>query len=240
MEKVLLYIFIFLFALILISIIVCYLKIDVSFYDVKNKKIDKNIKLMVLSDLHNRNIYKKLEILILKHNPDIIICGGDMVNEKIKKTDNFLKLTKLFRKYDTYYTFGNHEDELVDDEFEKYVKMINKTSVILLNSKNTDLSKNIKLYGLDNEEETYMKFGKLCLSEGFIVSRLGEFDKKKFNILIAHNPLEFLSYVDVNADLVLSGHVHGGLVRLPLIGPLLSPDYTFLPKYSQGLYKKNN
>ena len=39
---------------------------------------------------------------------------------------------------------------------------------------------------------------------------------------------------------MLSGHVHGGLIRLPLLGPVLSPDYTFFPKYSQGIYKKNN
>ena len=56
--------------------------------------------------------------------------------------------------------------------------------------------------------------------------------------MIAHNPLEFSSYVDSNVDLVLSGHVHGGLARIPLIGGILSPDYTFFPKYDSGMYIK--
>ena len=52
--------------------------------------------------------------------------------------------------------------------------------------------------------------------------------------------MEFDSYVDTKADLVLSGHVHGGLIILPLIGALFSPDYTFFPKYYKDSYTKDN
>ena len=52
--------------------------------------------------------------------------------------------------------------------------------------------------------------------------------------------MEYNSYIEYGSNLVLSGHVHGGLIRLPLIGALLSPDYTFFPRYSEGLYEKNN
>ena len=240
MGKIILIICIILFICILISIIYCYIKIDISVFNVKNKKIDKNLKLLFLSDLHNRNIYKKIEKIINLEKPDIIICGGDMVNESIKKVNNFLHLIELFKNYKTYYTYGNHEEVLEDDEYEKYTNLIKKTSLILLNSTSDNLSKNIKIYGLNNGIDTYQKFGKLCLSKEYIEDKIGEFDNKKYNILIAHNPLEFASYVQTKADLVLSGHVHGGLARLPFHIPLLSPDYTFLPKYSEGMYKKNN
>ena len=57
-------------------------------------------------------------------------------------------------------------------------------------------------------------------------------------ILLAHNPLLLDTYAAWGADLVLCGHVHGGLIRLPLAGGLLSPERKFFPKYDKGLYEK--
>ncbi len=239
--KIFIYAICFLIILsILISMIMSHFKLDITRFNIKNKKIDKNIKIIFLSDLHNRNLANKLKNIINDENPDIIIMGGDMINESLNQSNNFIKLYKLLENNKIYYTFGNHEDKLYYDELEKYTKIISKSNINILNNKSEKLSKNIILYGLKSEDEQYLHFGKLFLNKKYIESKIGKFDKNKFNILIAHNPLEFDSYVDTQADLVLSGHVHGGLIRLPLIGALLSPDYTFFPKYSSGIYKKNN
>ena len=64
--------------------------------------------------------------------------------------------------------------------------------------------------------------------------------EKEYNILLAHNPLYFEEYSKQNIDLILSGHVHGGMVRLPFIGAILSPERKFFPKYSSGVYELNN
>ena len=58
--------------------------------------------------------------------------------------------------------------------------------------------------------------------------------------MLAHNPLEFNTYTKTQADLVLSGHIHGGIVVLPFLGGLLSPNIKFFPKYFAGGYKKDN
>lgn len=58
-------------------------------------------------------------------------------------------------------------------------------------------------------------------------------------VLLAHNPLLLDSYAGWGADLVLCGHVHGGLVRLPFLGGVLSPERKFFPKYDKGLYEKD-
>ena len=233
------YIIIVLIILIIgISIIYSHIKIDISIYNIYNiynNKIDKDIKIIYLSDLHNRDIINKLINIINNIKPDIIIFGGDMINEYIKETNNFYKLIELLDNKNIYYTFGNHEEQLIDNEKKEYLDIINKSNIYLLNNKYIDLSKNIKLYGLNNGIETYLKFKKTGLTKEYIQKKLGSFDNKHFNILIAHNPLEFSSYVDTNADLVLSGHVHGGVIR-----GLLSPDYSFFPKYYSGMYKKNN
>ncbi len=223
-----------------ISCIISHYKLDISEYNIKNSKIDKNLKIIFLSDLHNRNLTKKLDEIINNEKPDIIIMGGDMINESLKYSNNFINLYKTLDKENIYYTFGNHEDRLYYDEMDKYIKKIKNSNIKLLNNKKDKLSKNINIYGLKSEDEQYLPFGKLFLTKEYIESKLEKFDKNKFNILIAHNPLEFKSYTDTEADLVLSGHVHGGLIRLPFLGALLSPDYTFFPKYSEGMYEKDN
>jgi predicted MPP superfamily phosphohydrolase len=59
----------------------------------------------------------------------------------------------------------------------------------------------------------------------------------EFHILIAHNPFYFPNYLEWGADLVVSGHFHGGMVRLPGIGGMISPQAKFFPKYDAGLYE---
>lgn len=212
-------------------------KLDITNYKIINKKIDKNIKLLFLSDLHNRNIVDEIVDSINKINPDIIIMGGDMVNQDLNDMDNYLELCKRLNDREVYYTFGNHEEMLDITDRHKYLKNISKYNLKLLNNEKINLSKNIVLYGLESDIDCYHKFHKSGIDNKYIIKRLGMFNKNKFNILLAHNPLEFNAYKDINADIVLSGHVHGGLVILPLFGGLFSPDYTLFPKYYKGVYK---
>lgn len=195
---------------------------------------------MFLSDLHNRNLVNKINGIIEKENPDLIICGGDMVNENINNTDNFLKLVDVLNKYRTYYVFGNHEEMMSENDKNEYIKKLNLTNIILLNNDTIRLSDNVKLYGLDSDLSCYKSHKELGLSKEYIVSKLGELNYDKFNIVIAHNPLELDNYSIYGCDLVLSGHIHGGIIRFPFLGGLLSPDYTFRPKYYQGKTIKDN
>lgn len=67
---------------------------------------------------------------------------------------------------------------------------------------------------------------------------LGKTDASCYQILLAHNPLYFPSYRDWGADLTFSGHIHGGIIRIPGMGGLLSPDMTFFPKYDGGHFEE--
>ena len=70
-----------------------------------------------------------------------------------------------------------------------------------------------------------------------IVENLNE---DQYNIILIHNPLFFNEYVKYNANIIFSGHVHGGMIRLPLVGALLSPERKFFPKYNSGIYEIKN
>ena len=61
----------------------------------------------------------------------------------------------------------------------------------------------------------------------------------KFNILVAHSPEFFDTYVRTDYDLVLCGHYHGGMINLPWVGPLLAPNLTLRPRHATGAYRKN-
>ena len=215
-------------------------KLDVSKYTIKDKKIDKNLKIAFLSDLHNTNIINELVKSIDIEKPDLIIFGGDMINESLDEIDVFLELIKKLGKYPMYYTFGNHEEVFDEDDFNKYYNIISKTKVTNLYNETIDISKNIRLIGFVSELDKYKKFKSNLVSKDYIIDKVGKLDKNKYNILLAHNPLEFNAYVEYNPDLVLSGHVHGGLVILPVLGALLSPNFTFFPKYYKEMYEKNN
>ena len=224
--------------LVFISIIYSHFKIDISFYNIKNKKIDKSIKMIFLSDLHNRDITDKLIKIINDEKPDIVIYGGDMINEDLKEINNFINLVNK-NNIKSYYVYGNHEESLSNESINSYTNII-KDKTILLNNIYNNISNNIVLYGLDSDIDCYLNFHKLGLNKEYINNKLGNIDLNKFNILVAHNPLEFDSYVKSGYDLVLSGHVHGGLFMVPIFGALLSPDYTFFPKYNSGKYQKDS
>ena len=71
-----------------------------------------------------------------------------------------------------------------------------------------------------------------------IREHIGEANEETYNILLAHNPEYFVSYALWGADLTLSGHFHGGSVRLPFVGGVISPKLQLFPKYDYGLHEK--
>ena len=71
----------------------------------------------------------------------------------------------------------------------------------------------------------------------YLTDTLGRTKTEKYEILLAHNPDYFPEYAGWGADLVLSGHVHGGMMRLPLIGGVVSPAFKFFPKYDGGMFR---
>lgn len=65
-------------------------------------------------------------------------------------------------------------------------------------------------------------------------------DAAKYSILLAHDPTFTEAYGRMGFDLSLSGHLHGGIFRLPFIGGLISPRYKLFPKYDKGMYALHN
>lgn len=231
--------------------------LEVTKYVVENKKVPKEFdgyNIVQISDLHSKLFgenNKKLIQKIKSLNPDIVVVTGDLIdgeNNNYNVALDFMKeISKLYR---VYYIIGNHEQKSLikkyKDEYKDYFNKLHQIDFVNLDNNKVEIVKgdsNINLYGLtvpyscykylfDNQETT-------SIDINFLEEKLGKVDREQFNILLAHTPFYFDEYEKWGADLTLCGHVHGGIVRLPLVGGLLSPDRKFFPKYDLGEYIKN-
>lgn len=224
--------------------------VEVSKYEIKSNKIPKEFneyKIVQLSDFHSYGFkWDNLKLIdkIYEEAPDIVVITGDMVNKYDKKFEKFLNIAEILsKKYKIYFIVGNHEIRLKKKDLDYILNKLEGFGIkILKDEKITIARKNdhINIYGL-HIPLSYYKIINRPTNVGEVVSKILKGCKEEeFNILLSHNPLFFEEYSKHNIDLTLSGHVHGGMIRLPLIGAILSPERKFFPKYSGGIYEINN
>lgn len=247
MKKALRNILIILGVLIVSTVLIVldsYINIDVSHYEIKSDKLNQkynNYKIMLLTDLHNRDITEKLVKIVNEENPNIIVMSGDMINEKVDGFDNFFNLCEELKDKTVYYVFGNHEENMSDEKQNEFIEKIKeKTNVILLNNDKVELDDSFTIYGFSPQVKYYLASTKEKIDLNYIEERIGKIDINKFNLLISHDPLLYNLYSEYGFDMVLSGHLHGGIINIPFVGGLLSPDFTFFPKYYKGVNKIGN
>lgn len=231
--------------------------IEVLNYKVFSAKIPKefnSFKILQFSDLHSKNFGKENSKLIRKVenvNPDIIVITGDMVNDDFDYSSFTCIINKLIKRYNIYYIIGNHEQNVMIKNPAKFNSMIEKLKIAGVNVIGNEKVKlnigteYINLYGMYMELKYYRNFrNKDSRSVNFSVKNMekliGRCNKERYNVLLSHNPIYFDTYSKWGADLVLTGHIHGGMIKLPLLGGIFSPEHKFFPKYYEGIYKSCN
>lgn len=220
-------------------------------YEIRSDKITKPCRFVLLADLHNKSFgkeNKRLLAAIEETAPDGILVAGDMLTA-IRGADygNALSLMeKLAAGYRVYYGMGNHEYRLgfyPDDYpgmYEGYMSGLKRAGIEPLINETAYLPEcNIAVCGAQIDRAYYRHFRRKPMESSYLPGLLGTPDVERFQLLIAHNPVYFDVYARWGADLVVSGHVHGGIVRLPFLGGVLSPAMTLFPKYDGGMFKEN-
>lgn len=219
------------------------------------KDIGGPVKFVMLSDLHdtdvthdgNRRLLRSIESI----NPDFVILAGDMITSYMQPSYNsdvaFDFLRELANRFTVYYGVGNHEQrykaepERFVGKYDKLVEFVQKLGIHFLSDSYIDREEDkIRIYGFDIPIDNYRRAVKTYLPDGILNDRLGNPDDNKYNILIAHNPDFFDDYAAFGPDLVLSGHLHGGIVAIPGIGGVISPQLRLFPKYDFGTFTKGN
>ncbi|MDD7592852.1 MAG: metallophosphoesterase [Peptoniphilaceae bacterium] len=193
-----------------------------------------------ISDLHGHVFGDAGEDLLTAldaASPNLVVITGDAISRSEKHPEETAKvLQAVASRYPTYYIRGNHElhrDE-VEPEQSRFYDALREAGVIVLENESVPIlyrEAQINLVGLKEPLDAYE-----TNTPPDVKALLGE-KPDGFTILLAHNPLWLERYVDWGADLVISGHVHGGMVRLPFVGGVFSPDVSFFPRYDRGVYQ---
>lgn len=217
------------------------------------------IKAVFLSDLHGkcygRNNDKLVEA-VRRESPDYIWVGGDMLTRTEPATmETAVRLIEdLTEVAPVYCANGNHEQlmkeypERYGNLYAVYKKRLEKAGAYLLENESIKLDVpssairrtiQIEISGLEIPSVCYGKLRQPELTVSQIEKCIGKPDKTRYQILLAHNPVYMEQYIQWGADLVLGGHLHGGIIRIPGIGGLITPQAQLFPKYSGDIYMEN-
>ena len=209
----------------------------------------EEVRLLLLSDLHGRCYgarNRKLLEAAKRMSPDLVLVAGDLVTGH--RPGSYAVALELLRnlaeRTPVFYAPGNHEQKLQAREYqgrgEDFSKAFKKAGVSYLeNGSDTCEIRGIpfRVTGLELPLSRYRRKGRRPLTVEELEALIGRADPRVFQVLVAHHPGYAPAYDDWGGDLTVSGHLHGGMVRLPGIGGLLSPEPALLPAYSGGLYR---
>lgn len=206
----------------------------------------KPVRIVLLADLHGASFGKengRLLDQIREAHPDLICIAGDMTVKDGRGAETGLALCReLLTICPVYYAVGNHEIQMPC--YGEYCSELRKMGVSLLDNECREhfiYGKRLVVYGWNTPTYYFHKFWQrreLPLEE--LHEQLGASDAGAYRILLAHNPEYFHAYHAWGADLVFSGHVHGGIARLPFLGGVIDPALRLFPKYDAGMYEEGS
>lgn len=213
-------------------------------------KINKPYTLVFLSDLHDKEFgtgNRALIASIARTNPDAILFGGDTMVVKHRVCDLGVTehlLRELVKLCPVFYGNGNHEQRLKRErgdykgKYSSFLGILRKYGVTYLQDSTVTWGDDLAISGLDIDPVYYKDFTPEIMKEAYITKRLGQPKADRFHILLAHSPLFFDAYEVWGADLTLSGHFHGGTIRLPIAGGIMTPQFQFFLPWCAGEFEK--
>ncbi|WP_440895042.1 metallophosphoesterase [Amphibacillus sp. Q70] len=215
------------FLLLIVKVINDTTAIKVNTVTIPNDKLTTNQKISILqiSDVHNRDLEGSFDRLT-ELDPDLIVLTGDLIDRKTTDLTNTTKLLDQLVTMDRpiYFVSGNHEQE--SPIFADLKGLLAEYEVIELDNQHMTIEVNgvpINLAGVANASTGHAK----------LIDALEGVNLTYPTVLLSHSPIT----PDNEIDLILSGHTHGGQVRLPFIGGLIAPDQGFFPEYDKGIYE---
>lgn len=222
--------------------------INTTSYSVALQNLGSSVRVILLSDLHGKSFGRENSRLIAKiqeQSPDAIFLDGDMIDRSADSADvqELLRLIKRLHEIaPVYFAPGNHELEYMQTDT-SLLTQVAEAGAIVVNDSYADVTLAGQPLRIGGTMGHAFYFGRS--EEEFSSSPEYQFlkafeDTDVPKICLAHMPDTFIfngAYNLWNVDLILSGHTHGGLIRLPFIGGLYAPMQGWFPEYDQGYFR---
>lgn len=211
-------------------------------YTVVSPKLTAEVRLAVVTDFHSSDNADDVVAMTASCAPDAVLLVGDLFDDDTQNrpTERTLSLMRqLSALYPCYYVSGNHEawtgemDALYQQTEEAGVTVLRMSSGVL-----TVRGQRIALCGIPDPYE--MVFSGAPDTEEQLRQAMENVDSADFTVLLAHRPELLAKYAQFPLDLVVSGHAHGGQVRIPgVLNGLYAPNQGWFPKLAGGAYTQD-
>ncbi len=225
--------------MVLLIVFIIYNYIQISRFNINkpifySHKLHEVLRITQITDYHSNSLIDKDKLMkkIQEFNPDMIVLTGDILDKYTSDIDSALDLVRRLCSINSnvFFVIGNHE--LQNTQGQKFISEMIQMEVKFLDNENTLLEVNhnkINIIGLSffADAKDYEKVKESV-------------DWNNYTLVLSHSPNKLVSLVSGEEDLVLSGHIHGGQVRLPLIGAIIGPGQGLFPKYDKGVFKLGN
>lgn len=232
------------FAVIIIGGVYGMNHIELTEYNLTTDKLDnESYSIVFISDVHygtiqNKQLVKDTIPKINDLNPDIVVLGGDIVDDRTTKEDMkevFEEFGKINSTYGTYYVFGNHDTQPYETDYEnghrtftnaELNQTITKNGITILSDEKITINNDIVMIG---RSDVGWESEKERVNVSAIIN---ESDLSKYLVVLDHQPIDYIENSKTGVDLQLSGHTHGGQVFpfsifLNLMDRLVYGDYEF-------------
>lgn len=227
-------------AVVLLLLAVLDSRLIVRRYDVENERITSPVRLALVTDFHGCRYGEGASELIAAIDteaPDVVLLAGDIFDDEMPWGPSEALVQALAARYPCYYVTGNHEywSERIDGIY----AILRKAGVRILNMESELLTirgQNIRLCGVpdpyamvyEDAPDTRTQLARALAAAGDGV----------FTLLMAHRPELVDQYAEAGFDLVVSGHAHGGQVRIPLLlNGLYAPNQGLFPSWAGGIFE---
>ena len=229
---------------VLLAVWACDMRLKTVTYNIKSEKIDKKIRVALITDLHGcwygkeqQNLIKAVE----RENPDVVLLGGDIFDDNVPWEKSEITVKLLAEKYPCYYVTGNHE--YWSNEVDSILEIVEKYGIKVLSGTSDSIELNgqkINICGINDPDVVDYTTNGIAFDKQLKQAEEAA-NKDEFSILLSHRPELAEHYQKYSFDLVLCGHAHGGQWILPgELNGLYAPHQGVFPKYAGGRYDFEN
>lgn len=230
--------------IVMILAVACDMRLKTVTYKVETEKITTPIRIALITDLHSDRYGKNQHVLLEsleRQQPDIILLGGDIFDDKGSYKNAEITLKILSEQYPCYYVTGNHE--YWSKDIDNILAIVGAYGIPILSGDCETLEikgQTVNICGVDDPDVVaYTKNGVGMLEQLKSAEEAVKAtdNSEGYTILLSHRPEWAETYMQYDFDLVLCGHAHGGQWRIPgLLNGLYAPNQGVFPKYAGGRY----